>query len=223
MSSAVRIAAAAALPIARNLYSALKPACQRVMIVGGLRRKAEFVSRIEILAMGRRAEAFVGEGDEYPELEEIVAGMVADDVLLPDVEARARPRWRRFLIRDLSHCRLELFLSDPDRWGCDAAALTGDPVFAKQLFTAGAKGGLLPTGVTYAGGYLARDGVRVPCPTEAALFDELGCSMPAAECRCAAEVLRLQGEQRARCQATETLLAAVAGPVDVRFLGTRMV
>ena len=221
--------AAKLMPYARRVFDAIKPACVKCTIAGSLRRRAEFVSDFEIVALPIREVALIGEGDDYPELNRVIGELIASDVIKLDMETpRNGPLHKRFIMRlPEPGIVFELFVTRPDNWGNLLAIRTGDELFSKALVRRHADGGLMPAGMVERGGFLwahpgpefpvppdtVRELVRdrwsiVSCPTEQDFFAALGVSMPAPEKRTAIEANRLHGEQRARA----VLTPPVKGP-----------
>ena len=163
--------------IASELVELLRPACERIEVAGGVRRRKVEPHDIEIVAHPRFVQRQVDMFTEevVPETDAIIeaakqAGIVCLD---PDVK-RDGPRYKRFLHHD-SHAVVELFLvHDPDQWGAIFAVRTGPAEFGRLLVTSRAFGGAMPVGMRLAGGWLMKDGQRITTREERDYFWAIG-------------------------------------------------
>ena len=194
-------------PVAKQIYSWLKPACQKITLCGSLRREKSEVSDLDIVCLPQFDPDLYGEeGTEFSALESalnraVKAGLLA---LRPGV-INGGDRLRRYLVPVLDNLPCEIYLTNAENHGYIVAIRTGSADFAKamvtprtqtcQLASGNYVTGYLPTNMACIGGYLyqyeasrkAQDarkaekpmfGQRLACPNEAAFFRHLGLEVP---------------------------------------------
>lgn len=125
-----------ALRAAEKLRARLMPFCERIEVAGSLRRRAEMVGDIELVAIPkmRTVEGLFGV--------EAVGGTWLDDHLekYPDVYHQVRSGERLKEIRFEGY-QVDLFLTTPERWGVVFTLRTGSADFSKWLVTSPLAGG----------------------------------------------------------------------------------
>lgn len=155
MSAGPKMPLAPARRLAESLVVKLAPACERIEIAGSIRRGADHVGDIEIVAIPRLEEREApGQTSLFgpPPTERVSLLWEAVDELRPDRllpiqptgEVEADPlwqekrlagskAWRLWLPR--RRCKLDLFLCTPETWGAALAIRTGSVEFSRALVT----------------------------------------------------------------------------------------
>ena len=155
MSSGPRMSLASARNLSEALVGELGPACERIEVAGSIRRDADHVGDVEIVAIPRLEEReAAGQGSLFgpPPAESVnllweTITEIGPDRLLPikpTGEVEADPLWQekrlagskawRFWI-PRRRCKLDLFLCTPETWGAALAIRTGSAAFSKALVT----------------------------------------------------------------------------------------
>jgi DNA polymerase/3'-5' exonuclease PolX len=180
---------AQALPLSEKIRDALSPACERIEIAGSIRRRKPTVGDIEIVAIPKLCSALEAQLSLFGEPPKMVSAL---DLLLDNL-VRSKDNFHRgdkdgdlyqnFLIEidEESEIGLDLFLTTPDQWGYIYALRTGPGDFNRAWVTQKSKGGLLPDEYHFEGGWLHKDGQRIPTPDESDIFDLFGGIIPATD------------------------------------------
>lgn len=185
-----RIGAARAMSTASLLVEVLRPACEKIEIVGELRRNAARVDSIEIVAVPI-PDLHLHAGTPHRLRKQLDRGYRGRWLRQTDGEGNARktleiqsvaywPGARRERLQPLHDwIRVELHLiASADRFGLAQIEHTGPAEFWGWLSRAQAEGGALPAGVAVDEGALWReaDGRRqlLPTPTERDVFELIG-------------------------------------------------
>jgi DNA polymerase/3'-5' exonuclease PolX len=164
--------------IAFHFINLISPACERAMICGSVRRqKPEGIHDIEIVAQPRYEEI---EGDLFGSIQ-LINGL---EVLLKsyifcermslyrDPQGRTcnGEKHKKILF---DGAMIDLYTAEQSNWGNIVAIRTGNAEFSRYLVTPRSKGGLLPSHLKQADGYLWNGDQRIECPTEELFFAAL--------------------------------------------------
>jgi len=164
--------------IAQAIADMYAPACERIEIAGSIRRKAETVGDVELVAIPKPVLNLFGEPTGQTEL----------DIMLEEQGAQLTkngPKYKQMsaLVKG-DELQVDLFLADADNWGYILMLRTGPWQFSKRMVTPQMHNGLKPSTVTVANGYVnqiitdyeanTRDIQRVPVPDEETLFQLWG-------------------------------------------------
>jgi len=162
-----------ALCAAKQVREALKPACEKVVIAGSLRRKKPDVKDIEICCQPKMGGLF-SDIPDIGALESAIAGAVNCGLIEWDMQLRRNgEKYKRFRVPEID-IAVDLFIAGPGNFGPILAIRTGDTEFSQKLVTKIASDGLMPDNMRQMDGFLFRDGVKLECPTELAFFEALG-------------------------------------------------
>jgi DNA polymerase/3'-5' exonuclease PolX len=186
----------AAEAAARDLRDYLRPVCVRIEIAGSIRRQAQTVGDIELVAVpivedrAGCGQLFAA-GDDVDCLHEAMTKIVgaADDQsdFAPVARFGRKPAWgfrqKQFAYRHRGRWfPVDLYTVTRDQWGCHFAIRTGNADFARLLVTTRVHGGALPQGWRWQNGRLSDEAGRlVETPEETDVFHALG--LPAWEPR----------------------------------------
>lgn len=143
---------AAAAALAAKIIAALEPACERIEVAGSLRRGAELVGDIELLAIpkfGMRAGAGLW-SEPGNLLEPLLEGLVRDQKLYPVKRGDKAHQYQVMTLRP--PVQLDLFMVDAAGWGYQLAIRTGPSDYSRWLVTQRHRGGPLQYG------FICRDG-----------------------------------------------------------------
>lgn len=184
MSAGPRLRYYVARAFAEEAVALLSPACERIEIAGSIRRKAETIGDIELVAVPRmRTELTPGSLFDGPEeiavnvLGERVERLIAQGVLARSPRPANGERYRR-LVHVRSGLQLDLFtVLPPAQWGVILAIRTGPAAYSQWLVWQARK-----RHFHVAGGALHRGGLgcgALPCevvetPEERDLYTALG-------------------------------------------------
>ncbi len=154
-----------AVSIAEHWIGRLSAYCDRIKIAGSIRRKCPVVGDIEIVCIPKVITVTDGLFDKKkirnPGFAEALKGAV---ILKGD------PIDGKYMQFNLPQgIKLDLFTATRENWGFIYAIRTGSSEFSQFLAKRWVKWGY--KGVD---GYLTRDGVRIPTPTEKSFFMLLG-------------------------------------------------
>ena len=132
--AAAPVSLATARRLAEKVAAALEPACERVMIVGSVRREKPSVGDIDLLVVKRRDAGLFGEPAGSP-ADALLLGWAADGRILP--RRGVKPGWAHasFTVPAAPELPIELYACDPDNWGLWCAIRTGPPCLSRQLVT----------------------------------------------------------------------------------------
>ena len=165
--------------IASDFVHLISPACERAMVCGSVRRqKAEGIHDIEIVAQPKIilqvADLF---GNETPasELEAMLSDLPESGFisLYRDPQGRTCNGEKHKKLA-FEGAMIDLYVAEQGNWGNIVAIRTGNADFSRFLVTPRNKGGLLPSHLKQAEGYLWNGDQRIECPTEQAFFAALG-------------------------------------------------
>jgi len=153
--------------------AAVLPYCERGLIVGSVRRSKPEVHDIEILIIPKTTpekdmfETVIGEISAFElAFSALVKSWNADVVM-------DGPKSKRLIAPD--GIPLEIYVSDPARWGVETVIKTGSSDFSKRCVTIKQAGGYLPSNCVVKNGWQVYRGQTVlPMPTEESFLDFLG-------------------------------------------------
>lgn len=120
----------------------LRDGCERIEIAGSVRRKRRDVGDIEIVAIPKRIGLM-----EDSALDPILQGLVDKDKLR---RIKNGEKMKQFDVVGAG-CKLDLFLCEPETWGCIFTIRTGPATFSKLLVTQW-PGGYCPKGLRFKDG-----------------------------------------------------------------------
>jgi hypothetical protein len=171
-----------------KLHEALMPVCQKCHAVGSYRRRLNYLGDLDLIVQpffDKRNTLFAsGEDSEtHSALDEVLAKLVTDRVLVRDEEVKKNGNWyKRFRLAALG-IGVDLFIARADNFGYIQAIRTGPREFSTALVTGRHLGGLRPVDYRCKQGFVWRqvrgkDGLMltqtVSVPTEEALFEMWG-------------------------------------------------
>lgn len=167
--AATKLALARAKQLADNLVADLGDACEQLAIVGSVRRRKPEVGDIELLAVPKFTEdLFGGAGESL--LDAFLSRMVEKSLL---VAIKGGDKYKQFSIPLC--CKLDVFVTTPDRWGLAMAVRTGPANFSQHLVTYRKHGGYLPAHLAVRDGFAVWQGDKqLPTATEKELFELFG-------------------------------------------------
>lgn len=172
-----------ALPLAWDLLQQLGDSCERLEIVGSLRRLTPDCGDIELLAIPKWADLpgtdLFGNPIIEPAaslLEHQVYAMLADGVLQLRKPVRNGERYKALIFDGFP---LDLFICHPPaQYGVLKVIRTGPAEYSKRLVTPVEKGGWMPYGMCCQDGSLWALGrgspVRIETPEESDVFAAIG-------------------------------------------------
>lgn len=171
-----------AYKLARSLADDLAPACERIEIAGGLRRRKPDVHDLELVAIPKSfplVRNLLGEvTEDYCPLDDYLADLVELGKLAPgDKNGR---RFKQFKVLP-SGIFLDLFIVlPPAQWGVIKAIRTGPAHYSHWLVTRKDRGGALPNHLRVKDGAIRPlyDDLVIETPTEESFFEVLGIPMP---------------------------------------------
>lgn len=165
-----------AYDVAKEVISALWPACERVEVAGSVRRRKLTPKDIEIVFIPkmvlRPMDMF---NTELEAATDLVIDRLVDQKVLAWDEAVKRngPRYKR-LIHVTQKVVVELFAAQEDNWGLILALRTGPGDFNKMLVSHPWQGGAMPMDMMMRDGYLWQRGEKLASRTEEAFFEQMG-------------------------------------------------
>ncbi len=189
-----------AIEIGESLQELLAPACERIEIVGSVRRKKDFVGDIELLAVSKVCRAPGQLFGDAPALETLLPTLYKPlkFELNPETPANG-PRYKRLLWGNA--IGVDLFIcAPPTSWGVVKALRTGPWDFSKLMLTPADKAGALPLGFWCAEGSIQNAGGRLATPEEEDVFTLLKLPLWAPEER-SFELLQSHLVERSRSHA----------------------
>lgn len=203
-----------ATEITEALTTLLAPVCERIEVVGSVRRGAPICKDLELLVIPqplpeRPARKTLFGAEPAPvavgsaldaHVERLVSG---DGILRRSEPAVMGPRYKRLRWGDV--CQVDLFIClPPASWGALMAIRTGPADFSALLVQMQSHGGAMPAGLRQQDGALHNRGGVIDTPTEREWFEALGLPWwPPAErshMRLLRELARRERMQHARTQ-----------------------
>lgn len=168
--------------LAAELTALLSPFCERLEVVGSIRRERPTIGDIELLAVPRltdRTDMFgLPSGQDTDELEVECRRLIGLGVLLNRPDKNGRPafghRYKRLRCGDVG---LDLFSAlPPAEFGVLQVIRTGSADFSHRLVTPVEQGGWMPRGMVCRDGCLwdLSTGAAFPTPRESDVFAAIG-------------------------------------------------
>lgn len=156
--------------------------CERIEVVGSVRRKKPIVHDVELLLEPKtetREVDLFGTTETVSLFEALYAEVPQSGAIVPIMGGS---RLKRFAFRD-TQCELFVMLQ-PSQWGMGMVIRTGPAEFSHRLVTPRSQGGWLPDGcrVHDLGIYHATSGL-IETPTEESVFEVIGRPWIAPEAR----------------------------------------
>lgn len=180
----IKLPLSKAAPLAEKIMGALEPDCERIEIAGSIRRQRPTVGDIEIVAVPQIIPDLAAQLSLLGDPPKLVSALdMLLENMLEEKENFSRgdkngELYKSFLVEidsDGSKVGLDLFLTTKKQWGYILALRTGPGSFNKAWVTQKGKGGLLPDGYRFAGGWLhGPDGERIETPEEYDIFALIG-------------------------------------------------
>ena len=185
VTAKTRVPLAKAEQIARYLVDDLEDVCERIEIVGSIRRRRPTVSDIELLVVPRidviRRDLFGDPDQTVNRFDERCKNLHGLGTLSNRLDVNGRPAWgeryKRVLYEGIG---VDLFsVLPPAQFGVLMVIRTGSAEFSKRVVSQARKGGALPNEMFVADGqlFLKRWGdypELIPTPTEQDFFDRIG-------------------------------------------------
>ena len=162
--------------MAARIVELLSPACDRIEVAGSIRRRKASVGDIEIVAIPRYDEEWDLFGKTFArrsQLDDALDQIIAQGIIRPG--ERNGERYKQFRV-SFYGLQLDLFVTDPERWGLIYTIRTGSADFSRWLVTSRQYGGALPEKIKVRDGRLWRVGQDEPLatPEEQDVFVALG-------------------------------------------------
>lgn len=193
----VKRLASEVVPLAFEAVELLSPACERILIVGSLRRGIQYVHDFELLMVPKFEtrsvpDLFSTATESVNLLDELTLQLRAEGVLQDRPDKNGRPAWgSKFKRAMFQGFPLDLFIClPPAQFGALAVIRTGPEGFSRQLvtpkgrkfqdYTGRWRTGQMPAGLREVEGALWRlDGQgkpveMIPTPEETDYFNALG-------------------------------------------------
>lgn len=179
MATGARIPHAEALGLAEAMVANIMDVCDRVLIAGSIRRNAPDCGDIEIVCVPKLETETGGSlfGDDVftvDRLNDRIMALLVNGEWGRRLDKNGRPamgdRYKRLTFRSFA---LDLFITDPERWGMISTIRTGPAGFSHRLVTSTRQGGLLPAWLTVKDGLLWHGSEVIPTPQEIDVFREL--------------------------------------------------
>lgn len=174
-----RLARSEAVTLAWELLALLSPYCERIEVLGSIRRQRSTCGDIELLAIPKMEPSMLHDmfGDAVSHvpaidmLDNALQDLLAEGTLQQRQPRKWGPRYRAALYRAFP---LDLFVClAPAKWGVLSVLRTGPAEFSRQIVTPIEKGGLMPKGMYCYGGAIWRDGDSLDTPEEIDVFRAL--------------------------------------------------
>lgn len=171
MSQQERVDYAEGLQVALRLQALLAPSCERIEIAGSIRRRWPTVGDIELVAIPKRRYITTLWGETEEEKTHLDLHLEAYPEFYPMHSNGKRLKRLRF-----DGMPVDLFVTDPERWGVICTLRTGSADFSKWLVTSRDKGGARRVDRYVKDGRIWEIGVDQPLetPEEPYVFQALG-------------------------------------------------
>jgi DNA polymerase/3'-5' exonuclease PolX len=181
-----RLPLAEAEILAGEIVSLLAPYCERLEIVGSIRRRKADIGDVEILAIPRFQEwasaTLFGDPERVNTLDCFCRGLLTGFVFNPRGRGAFGERYKQLEYKGFA---MDLFSClPPAQWGVLQVIRTGPADFSHRLVKDRRYGGMLPPwAVVREGAIWHRDGALQETPTEADVFRMLGVEFVPPEAR----------------------------------------
>lgn len=154
--------------LAERIKEEIRAYCERVKIVGSIRRCAPTIGDIEIMVIPKRQPSLVDDIPGESLLDPVLRGLVEQSRL---IRANKGKVLKKYYIPHLYQqgimTILEIIISSPERWPVEVAIKTGPREFSYKLVTPRNQGGYLPSDCLIDLGWRVwRGDARIPLETE---------------------------------------------------------
>lgn len=156
----LRLPLAQAAPLAAKIADDLRPVCERVEVVGSVRRGCETVGDIELVVIPKYAANLFGEERGQNLLDMHLVALCNQGRLMrasdtPIQELSIKPFYIGSLLREQRFFKLEINQTDAEAWPVLLAIKTGPAEFSHKLVSHSdnVRGGFLPRGWRVADGW----------------------------------------------------------------------
>lgn len=133
-----------AQPVAESLRDALAPACQRIEIVGSVRRQRPMVSDIELLCIPlgtTQSDMFGAPLGRISQLDDLLDQFVARGVWTWDKgQPRQGEKWKRLYYRTMS-LTCDIFIVSLRSWAGNLLVRTGPSAYSQHVMSAARRKG----------------------------------------------------------------------------------
>ncbi|MCG3207253.1 MAG: hypothetical protein FOGNACKC_00853 [Anaerolineae bacterium] len=160
--------------MARVVIEHIGYACEKIEVAGSVRRKKPRIGDIELVCVPVKL------GNGVSLLDEALAKWLAtSDRVRTGSKWGPKARQLELYADQLdAWVQVELYITTPEQWGYILAFRTGPKEFNMKWLTQEIKGGVLPDDYYFEGGWLFRNGRRVPTPNESDIFALIGGWIP---------------------------------------------
>lgn len=185
---------------ALTVVEQLKPACDRLLVCGSVRREKPECKDIEIVVIAKRAPTrpvFGEPATALPPLEAHLDRLIHWGELKRNLD---NPKYgAKYKTLKLGTTPIDLFIAQPENWGNLVAIRTGDGEFSRMMVTRRSLGGLMPADMFQRDGYLYNGEGLIACEEEADWFVAItgSAEVPPPQSRCLALAARLRAQQTA--------------------------
>lgn len=156
---------------AKTVLEQLKPACDRMLVCGSVRREKPECKDIEIVVVAKSSPTrpiFGEPATALPPLEAHLNRLIRWGELKRNLD---NPKYgAKYKTLKLGTTPIDLFIAQPDNWGNLVAIRTGDGEFSKAMVTQRGQGGLMPDDMRQRDGYLYNGEGLIACPEESDWF-----------------------------------------------------
>ncbi len=177
MSQGPRLPLHQAHNLATRIAAELEQYCQRIIIVGSIRRQRPNVGDIELVVIPKFMPSLLPDVPGESLLDMALTTWLKSGRL---IQANRGETFKQFFIPHLHgqglNFKLEINVSSPERWAVEVAIKTGSTAFSKQLVTKRSKGGLLPSDCRITEGWQIWRGQDMLRFTEEREFIEFCCN-----------------------------------------------
>ncbi len=139
--------------LAIHLGTQLQEGCDRLQIVGSIRRGKSIVNDIEIICIAR-----------FFFFDSCICEMLDDGLIVPTNKNGLK--YKQFTVPKGDGIKLDLFIVAPETWGVLLAIRTGPAGFSQRMVTQKCFGGLLSDGLNVIDGRVWRDNQALDTPEE---------------------------------------------------------
>lgn len=159
----------AAASLAARIAAELGPACERCEVAGSVRRGKEIVGDIEFVVIPAFSPSLLPHVPGVSLLDLALVALVDKRKLIPAAKNEGE-RLRKYYVGSLldqqgQRFKLEINISDAERWPVELAIKTGSAEFSRKLVTWRKQGGFLP------GHWRIGDGWKVHQGADQILFE----------------------------------------------------
>jgi DNA polymerase/3'-5' exonuclease PolX len=174
--SPLRLSLDIAADLAARIADGLAPVCDRLEIAGSIRRRCETVGDIELVAIPRFSASLLPDVPGVSLLElELNAWLLQGRLLRANKGETLKQYYIPSLAREGHFFKLEVNVSDAERWPVELAIKTGSANFSHKLVTYRKYGGFLPGHCKITDGWLVYEGDTRLCFADERDFIEWIC------------------------------------------------